>query len=282
MARRPARPQLVPSEPAPAQAPVHPFDHLRGTDTSGLIPASALVTGSPADRHVTAYYGVAPSILRTLIDRWHQQTAPAAPIGEVTFLDIGAGKGRAMIVAAENPFREVVGIELNPALAAIARSNISIVTAQATQPAGIPRSGITRQTTSPVTRSRDTDPVSPGLLAPLRLVEGDALTTPLPDTPTLAFLFHPFEAPALRSLLRHLEVAFAPHPGSLDLLYVNAEHLALLHRNPTFTLLWEGNVPMSTEDHLADLREIATQLDYGSTGDEHCAILRFTGRPRSR
>jgi hypothetical protein len=35
---------------------------------------------------------------------------------------------------------------------------------------------------------------------------------------------------------------------------------------------------MSPEDHVADLAAIAAQKDYGSTGDEECAIYRFTPR----
>lgn len=252
-------PQLVSSHPATRatpDSPRHPFDLRYSTDTSGLIPAAELRTGHPADRHVTAYYGVAPSILRALIQRWWQETSPARSIEEFTFLDVGAGKGRALLIAAENPFREVVGIELNPTLAANARSNIAAAE-----------------------RARDSAPQA--TLAPLsaiRVVEGDALSFALEPVPTLAFLFHPFERAALRTFLRNVERTFAPYPGLFDLLYVNAEHLSLLRRNPALTLIWEGSVPMSTEDHAADLQEIAAQLEYGSTGDEHCAILRYVGR----
>jgi hypothetical protein len=35
---------------------------------------------------------------------------------------------------------------------------------------------------------------------------------------------------------------------------------------------------MSTEDHAADLEAIARQKEYGSTGDEECAIYRYTSR----
>ena len=258
MPSRRSKPQLVSALGRSQDTAIHPFDQVYGTETGGLIPRAQLVTGSAADRHVTAYYGVAPSILRALIDRWHQQTHPARSIEQYLFLDVGAGKGRAMIIAAESPFREVIGLELNPALAAIARDNLAH--AMTAQPA----------------RARA---AKPDLLAPMILVEGDALAYPLAPLPTLALLFHPFEAAALRAFLRGVETAFAAHPGILDLLYVNAEHLALLKRNAHFAVLWEGRVPMSTEDHLADLREIAAQLEYGSTGDEHCAILRYIGRP---
>jgi hypothetical protein len=35
---------------------------------------------------------------------------------------------------------------------------------------------------------------------------------------------------------------------------------------------------MSPEDHVADLAAIAEQKEYGSTGDELCAIYRYKGR----
>lgn len=250
--RAPRKPQLVPPAPPAKAPPVHPFDLLYGTDTGGLIPAADLLTGHPSDKHVTAYYGIAPSILRSVIDLWIDRTTPPFSIDRYTFLDIGAGKGRALLVAAQSPFHEVLGVELNPDLARIAQANI--------------RFAVTHPLHSQL------------LLSPIRLLHADALTLTLPDTPTLAFLFHPFEAPLLRKLLRLIETQFSSRPGHLDLLYVNAEHAPVLDRHPAFRKLWQGAVPMSTEDHIADLREIAEQLEYGSTGDEHCALYRYTGR----
>ena len=121
-----------------------------------------------------------------------------------------------------------------------------------------------------------------GFLGPLggiTLLEADALEAPLPSTPTLAFMFHPFEAPVLRHFLARVQQHYAQRPGSFDLLYVNAEHASVLDRNPAFNRLFNGMVPMSPADHLADLAEIAEQKEYGSTGDEFCTIFRFTGQP---
>jgi SAM-dependent methyltransferase len=239
--------------------PQHPFDQIHGVDTSGLIAAGNLTTGHPNDEHVTAYYGVAPSILRTLVDLW-QATTPPHPIERYTFLDIGAGKGRAMLVASELPFHQVIGIELNPTLADIAQQNLDHWAA-----------------------SHATDKTAPAL-APIRLYEQDALTFDIPRTPTLAFLFHPFEAPVLKLLLRRIEARLAKKPGTsspaFDLLYVNSECRAVLDRHPAFTRLFLGPVAMSPEDHAADLAAIAQQKEYGSTGDEECAIYRFTGRSK--
>jgi SAM-dependent methyltransferase len=233
--------------------PIHPFDEIHGVETSGLVPAGHLITGHPNDEHVTAYYGVAPSILRALIDHW-RATPPPHPIHHYTFVDIGAGKGRAILVASELPFHQIIGVELNPAMADIAEQNIDRW-----------RHAHAADTTAPP-------------LAPIRLLEQDALDFDLPHNPTLLFLFNPFEAPVLKALLRRIETHFATRPGTLDLLYVNAENRNVLDRHPAFTLLWHGQVAMTPEDHAADLAAIAQQKEYGSTGDEECAIYRYTGR----
>ena len=236
--------------------PLHPFDRLHGTDTSGLLSADWLLqslerdAGSshprPRPTDLTAYYGVAPSILRSLIRLWREELAPGAPLEETVFLDIGAGKGRALLLAAEFPFLRVEGVELSPQLAAIASDNI-----------------LRRQATA-----------DGATLAPTAVHVADATRVRLPREPTLAFLFHPFERTVLRRFLRHVEASLRKAPRPFDLLYVNAEHGPVLDAHPAFQRLWAGRVPMSPEDHTADLEQIATQKEYGSTGDEVCAIYR--------
>jgi hypothetical protein len=235
------------------QFPIHPFDQMHGVDTSGLVPASHLITGHANDEHVTAYYGVAPSILRSLLDRW-RETIPPHPISSYTFIDIGAGKGRGLLVASEFHFRKVIGIELNPELAATARRNVKHWIEAHAQDQTAPQ------------------------LAPIEILEQDALDYELPAKPTLLFLFHPFEAPVLKSLLRRIETQFGQRAGTLDLIYVNAECADVLDRNPAFEQLFLDSVKMTSEDHAADLEAIAKQKEYGSTGDEECAIYRYTGR----
>ena len=240
----------------PTSTPIHPFDQVHGTDTSGLVPARDLMTGHPNDEHVTAYYAVAPSILRSLVDQWHK-TNPPHHITDYTFLDLGSGKGRAILLASEFPFRQVIGVELNPAMVTIAEANVELW------------------------RQAHAEDPTADAIAPIQIVGDDALNLPLPATPTVIFLFHPFEEPVLKPLLRRIEAAFSTRRGSLDLLYVNAEHGAVLDRHPAFRQLWQGSVPMSAEDHSADLEAIAQQTEYGSTGDELCAIYRYVGRGKN-
>ncbi|HEX4154780.1 MAG TPA: class I SAM-dependent methyltransferase [Acidobacteriaceae bacterium] len=243
-------------KPAIHPPAIHPFDQLHGTDTSGLLPCSIIARGTQArPEELTAYYGIAPSILRSLLDLWLQRLRPLAPrphpaIDHTVFLDVGAGKGRALLLASQHPFLRVEGIELNQQLAEIASANIR----------------------------RWQQDAQANALAPIALHLGDATTHPLPAAPILAHLFHPFEARTLRRFLRHVEQDLIHRPRPFDLLYVNAEHDSLLDRHPAFKRLWIGSVPMSPEDHLADLAAIAQQKEYGSTGDELCAVYRYAGR----
>lgn len=233
----------------PRQPIVHPFDALHGTDTSGLLPGTRIAAGTGfAPEELTAYYGVAPSILHGVIDLWLRECAPVQPIEKTVFLDVGAGKGRAMLLASQYPFLRVEGVELNGDLHRIAEANLA---------------------------RWEADPAAEAL-APLQLVHGDATRLPLPLEPTLAYLFHPFEEKLLRRFLRHIARSLQAHPRPFDLVYVNAEHGSLLDRNKGLERLWVGRIPMSTADHLADLAAIAQQKEYGSTGDEVCAFYRVS------
>jgi SAM-dependent methyltransferase len=232
-------------------AAIHPFDTLHGTDTSGLIPGKTIAEGTGVKvAELTAYYGVAPSILRGLLDRWLQELHPQAAIGQTVFLDVGAGKGRACLLASEYPFLRVEGVELNGPLAGVARANLALW---------------------------GDDPEA-NALAPVEVFHADATVHPVPKEATLAFLFHPFELPILRRFLRHVEESRAGDAGPLDLIYANAEHDSLLDHHGAFERIWMGRVAMTPEDHVADLAAIAEQKEYGSTGDELCGVYRFVGR----
>lgn len=226
-------------------APVHPFDHSHGTSTGSLIPGDALATGHRHDRHITAYHGAAPSLFRKLMARWRSLASHA--IERTAFIDIGAGKGRAMLLAAEYPFRRVAGVELHPALAATARQNVDRWQAKHTGP-------------------------------PIRLQEGDAMGLRMPSGPCLVFLFNPFDAVLMDRLLTRLVRQFRHRPGELELLYVNDEQRRLmLEEHASFKELWRGRIHLSQEDRDADKAIIAHDAAglYVTTGYEDCGIWRL-------
>ena len=100
-------------------AAVHPFDQQFGVETSGLIPAEDLASGKRKDLYSAGYSGVAPSAFRQILERLHLD------FEKYTFIDLGSGKGRALLIASEYPFRAIVGVELSPRLHAIAVANIA-------------------------------------------------------------------------------------------------------------------------------------------------------------
>jgi SAM-dependent methyltransferase len=185
----------------------HPFDEEFGVRTSGLVAGRHLKSGHLHDRHATAYYGVAPSVFRALLRRW-QRSRPGWALEEVSFIDVGAGMGRAILLAAELPFRQVVGVELNPTLVRIARKNLATWRA----------SGRVR--------------------AQMRVVCRDAVEFRLPDGPCLAFLFNPFGAPVMRRLLTAWKKSLAERAAQLDILYVNNEQERELEQQAGFARLF--------------------------------------------
>jgi len=226
----------------------HPFDLEFGVRTSGLVAGRHLGSGQRNDRHVTAYYAVAPSVFQSIIVRW-RQCRPLAPIDQYTFIDLGAGMGRALLLASAYPFRAVVGVEIHPTLARIARKNLALWRA--------------------LQKTR----------APMRVFCRDASAFPLPSGPCVVFLFNPFGAPVLRRLLRAWKQSFADRPGQLDILYVNNEQENVLRREPGFERLYHGQIRRSHADAVADRKILRSQpgAEYAAPGWEDCSIYRWIG-----
>lgn len=226
----------------------HPFDLEFGVRTSGLVAGRDLKSGHANDRHNTAYYGVAPSVLREMLVRW-RRVKPPLPLDAYTFVDVGAGMGRAVLVASAYRFRAVVGVELHPTLAAIARRNI--------------------------TAWRKAQRAH----APIKMLCRDAVEYGLPDGPCLLFLFNPFGPPVLKRLLNQWANSLKGREHQVDLLYVNHEHALTIRQQAGWTRLFSGEVQRSRADAVADHRILANQPEgeYAVTNWEDCSIFRWTG-----
>ena len=188
----------------------HPFDLAHGTDTGGHIPGERL---TPANLHNTAYYAIAPSALKAAL-----AMLPEAASG-FEFIDLGCGKGRALLVAAEFDFPRILGVELSPALCRTAESNCQ----------RYPRIAIRHQ---------------------------DAATLTFPATPLVVFLYHPFLAPVLRRVLANLEHHHRANPHPTYLLYANNTYPKVFARLPFLQQVWDYSIPLSPEDAAADRHRI--------------------------
>lgn len=145
------------------------------------------------------------------------------------FIDIGCGKGRMMMIASELPFRKVIGVELNPQIAAIASAN-----AMKWSGGGFAR-------------------------CPLRVLSQDATEMVFPDSPCVMFLYNPFGSPVLRKLLDRVEQHFASGSGRLDILYLSPDFEGVLNEHMSFQLVWKEYLPQG-EGEQHDVVAPGTQL----------------------
>lgn len=128
-----------------------------------------------------------------------------ADLREFSFVDYGSGKGRAILMASEFPFRSVVGVEFSATLHAIACENI----------AGFRSSlQMCRNVTS---------------------ICQDAADFHLPDGPVMAFFFNPFDAVIMSQVLGQIEESVDRNPRDVLCIYHNPVHRELLDNSP----FWE-------------------------------------------
>ncbi|MFZ0536633.1 MAG: class I SAM-dependent methyltransferase, partial [Candidatus Sulfotelmatobacter sp.] len=107
------------------------------------------------------------------------------------FLDLGSGKGRALLMASDYPFRRIVGVELLPALNDAAQDNICKYRSESQK------------------------------CFAMESICGDAAEFAFPDEPTVLFLFNPFPESGLRNVIANLEQSLREHPRRVYVLYHN-------------------------------------------------------------
>jgi SAM-dependent methyltransferase len=203
---------------------VHPFDLKYGTDTGGYLGPHEIRSGGIHDAMNNGYSAVAPSIFREACRRWRATlpSSAAARVAAYSFIDVGAGKGRALLLAAELPFRKVIGVELSEELAGIAKKNTTIWKRLA--------------------RPR----------AKIRVMHEDAVGFRWPRTPLLVYLNNPFDCALVERLASRLASAGVSGPGLIDILYLNPACTDALVQRGFFKLLWDALIKMGDADQQAD------------------------------
>ena len=196
---------------------VHPFDERFGVETSGLI--YELPSGHQHDLYNNGYFGVAPSvfhaIMRAMRKRLHLD------FQHFRFVDVGSGKGRALLLASDYPFREILGVELSPELDRIARSNIARYAAT--------KGGL---------RTRP----------PVISMQGDATDFSWPPGPLIVYMWNAFTGPVMERVFRNLESSLQEQPRELYLIYIHPELESMLGELPWLVRLWRDEFAMNDED----------------------------------
>ena len=126
---------------------------------------------------------------REMLDSLEQRTA--LNFRDFTFLDLGSGKGRTLLMASDYPFRRIVGVELLPSLDRIAGENLRQYQSESQQCFAI------------------------------ESVCADATAFAFPNEPLVIYLFNPFPESGLRRVMANLEASLRAHPRELYVLYYN-------------------------------------------------------------
>jgi SAM-dependent methyltransferase len=159
----------------------HPYDILTGCDTSGMI--HHLRLGSNAED----YQPIDPDVFRATMAHIDEDFSTFA------FVDLGCGKGRALLLAEEYEFKKIVGVDFAKNLAEIASENATKV-------------GSKRIT----------------------VVHGDAREFSFPPGPLVVFLYNPFSAAIMRSVTQRL----ISHAEPFYIAYVNSLHADVISSRP--------------------------------------------------
>ena len=157
------------------------FDHSVDTSRANLGLGSqfiAMLIGSP-------YFASEPWLFEEMMR--------ALPIDfrEFSFIDLGSGKGRALLMASEYPFQKIIGVEFLPGLNRVAQQNI----------ARYPQ---------------------------IASLEMDARDFEFPSSPLVVYLFNPFPEPVFASVLANLEDSWLENPRPVYVAYRSPEFEHLL------------------------------------------------------
>ena len=146
------------------------FDAEHGVTTEALVFLGELDPEAigPSLEFATHYEPTPVAQANALLD-----ASPLEPRTS-TFVDVGAGMGRVLLLAARRPFRAVVGVDVSPALVEIARENL-----------------LTARDPQRVTRD-------------VRVACADAGQYAFPHGDLVVYMYNPFRAPVMETMLANL------------------------------------------------------------------------------
>ncbi|MGN7613271.1 class I SAM-dependent methyltransferase [Magnetococcales bacterium HHB-1] len=169
------------------------IDQVYGVDVSQVVLLDDLKICSPNQCFGSIYE---PSSLEMI-----EKTVQALPIAyeRFTFLDLGSGKGLVLLLALQQSFQRIIGVEFSPELHGIAQQNIQRY-----------------QGASECSKTR------------IELYLMDVVDYPLPLENLVVYLFNPFQPPVLERVLQRLKRSFHDHPREMIILYIEPTYDDLL------------------------------------------------------
>jgi SAM-dependent methyltransferase len=142
----------------------------------------------------SAYQPTEPAAFHEMLNTLQQSPTPDHTVinfRDFTFIDLGSGKGRTILMASDYPFRRIIGVELLPSLHQIAVQNLSQY-------------------------KSDTQKCFA-----LESICTDATAFRFPNDPLVIYLFNPFPETGMRQVFANLKQSLGKYPRRVYVLYHN-------------------------------------------------------------
>ena len=186
------------------------FDRQYQVDTGGVVrPKPESVVGSNWDMGVSYQAIDAKCFTSTL-------QSLAIEHSHFTFMDLGSGKGRALLLASTFPFRRVIGVEYCEELNEIARQNV---------------------VNYPASARRCSD---------VAIITADATTFAIPEGPLVLFFFNPFGKRVMAKVVENVMASYRESPRQIILIYDTPYFVELWKQTGIFETLQEAPAILDT------------------------------------
>jgi SAM-dependent methyltransferase len=171
------------------------FDAKHGTETTSTHRYVARLTTAATAHNATVYWPTSVRQFDVMFDDAMHHPVPSCRVDPMntTFVDIGCGKGRGLMVAAERGFPQLIGVDFAEEFCDIARRNIGLYEG--------------------------------GTFADrITVVHADVLTWQIPAGPLLVYLFHPFDGVVTAGFAKLLADSLRSSPRRCTVVYLNPVH----------------------------------------------------------
>jgi uncharacterized membrane protein YbhN (UPF0104 family) len=176
------------------------FDWIFRAETRTPVAVENLVVTSDSKAYACTYQGTGWFLLKRL---FHSLIRNGRLDPQTTCLiDFGSGKGRVLLAALHFEIGRVIGVEFDPQLCSIARSNLSRYAGRKTI----------------------------GKTLSWEVVHGDVLDFRIPEEANLFFLYNPFHGRVLEEVAARIHRACTASSGDCLVVYVNPIHDEIFRR----------------------------------------------------
>ncbi len=167
------------------------WDRVHGVDTAGSIQLQALTITGPNRDFGNESVCTSPQSFDFMMESLPRD------VSDYTFVDIGAGKSRTLLLASRYNFRKIAGVEFAKELVACAARNIA-------------------NFKSEWQKCRD-----------LAIVEADATQFKFPGTPLVLFFYNPFAKDVFDEVLGNIVASLKAHKRDCFIIYGSSSHNAI-------------------------------------------------------